>query len=418
MIEISSIIANVFFALRFVLLLVSITNFAIWFLSLYFRLEKKVYVKPLERSLNPESVSILVPIYKELKNSIMTTAKSIAAQTYPRGRLEVVFIIEPDDTLIKSELKPVLQYLKNKKLRYRVFESHGEMKFKACALNSALENISSPIIGVYDADDIFPNNQVEEAVMLIEEGYDAVAVRVYRFRKTILGALLNLDTYLWYNVFVPFFKFVGKSSPFSGEGLFVRKEVLDDIGGFPEVLTEDSYLSLILTERGFKQVLLDSDVEELAPRDLKNNIKQRLRWNRGYVQCLSKLWRANISLRQKLPLFLAYGAPIICGFSVVMALSCLIFERAWIFVLADLVSPWIRALFFFLDTKILLSTAMSYIVALLFMYLFASLLVRKRFKQLAPYILLLPIYWVYLGIISLGTPFVSTKKWYKTERRF
>ena len=38
--------------------------------------------------------------------------------------------------------------------------------------------------------------------------------------------------------------------PLSGEGLFVRTSVLREVGGFPEVLTEDAYLGIILTERG------------------------------------------------------------------------------------------------------------------------------------------------------------------------
>lgn len=414
--NIISLFVNVFFALRFLLLGLLIINFTILFFSLYLRLEKKVYVKPLRQSLNPENVSILVPLYKERSGSILTTIKSIAAQTYPKDKLEVVFVIEPDDAIIMNELQPAFKYLQNKEVFYRIFESQGTLKVKASALNSALETVNSPVIGVYDADDIFPSTQVEEAVLLIEEGYDAVAVRVYRFRKTILGFLLNLDTYLWYNIFVPFFKVVGKSTPFSGEGLFLKKDVLDKVGGFPEVLTEDSYLSILLTEEGFKQALLDSEVEELAPKNLKNNIKQRLRWNRGYVQCLSKLIRAKIPKKEKLPLYLAYGAPLICGASAILAISSLLFEGFRI-PLADYVWPWVSNLFLIFGNNLFFSTALSYIVTLAFMYLIASFIAKKRLKQLMPYILLLPVYWLYLGFISLGTPFVSTKKWLKTERR-
>ncbi len=87
------------------------------------------------------------------------------------------------------------------------------------------------------------------------------------------------------------------------------------------------------------------------------------------------------------------------------------------FVLADLVSPWLRALFSIFDSRIFFSTAMSYLIGLAFMYLLASLIAGKRFKHLSPYIVLLPVYWIYLGLVALGTPFVSTEKWFKTERR-
>jgi len=345
----------------------------------------------------------------------MTTAKCIAAQTYPKDKFEAVFIIEPDDALTKKNLQRTLEYLKDK-VRYRVVVSDGKAKFKAHALNCALKTVNSQIICVYDADDTFPKTQVEEAVMLIEEGYDAIGVRVYRFRDTILGALLNLDTYLWYNIFVPFFKVVGKSFPFSGEGMYVRTDVLESVGGFPEVLTEDGYLSILFAEKSCKMALLDSEVEELAPKDLKNNVKQRLRWNRGYVQCISKLIKAKMPLKEKLPLFMAYCAPITCGFSVMTTLAYIVID-GWPSGLVDLFAPWVRTLLFSWNSKILLSVSMAYLLTAAFMYLISTILSKRRFKKLTPYVLLLPVYWIYLGLVALGTPFVSTKKWLKTERR-
>ena len=415
MIEIPSVFVTVLSILRFLLLSISIINFAIWFISLYFRLEKKVYVKPSGKP-NPEHVSICVPLYNEKYQSIMTTVKSIAAQTYPKKKFEIVFIVEPNDVQTKKNIKPLHKFLADKGLCYRIVESDGKVKLKAHALNYALKTIKSPIICVYDADDIFPESQVEEAVMLIEEGYDAVAVRVYRYRNTILGSLLNLDTYMWYNIFVPFFKVVGKSFPFSGEGLFVRTDILNAVGGFPEVLTEDGYLSILLAENGSKLGLLDSEVEELAPKNLKNNIKQRLRWNRGYTQCLQRLVKAKLSIKEKLPLLLAYWAPIMCGLSVITAIAY-IFIDSWMFVLADFITPWIRALFSAWDTTLLFVVFVAYLITMTLMYLISTLISEKRFKQLSPYILLLPLYWTYLGFIALGTPFVSTQKWFKTERR-
>jgi cellulose synthase/poly-beta-1,6-N-acetylglucosamine synthase-like glycosyltransferase len=415
MIGITSFFLNILFIIRLLLLFISIINFTIWFLSLYFRLEKKVYIKPSGKP-NPQTVSILVPLHKEKEKSIMTTAKSIVAQTYPKEKFEVVFIIEADDALTKKNLKTFRKYFKDKGVRYRIVESDGKAKVKAHALNCALTTVDSQIICVYDADDTFPKTQVEEAVLLIEEGYDAVAVRVYRSGNTILGSLLNLDTYLWWNIFIPFYKVVGKSFPFSGEGMCVRKDVLHAVGGFPEVLTEDSYLSLLLAEGGFKTVLLDSEVEELAPKNLKNNIKQRLRWNRGYMQCLNKLFKAKIPIKEKLPLFISYLAPVTCGMSLLAAIAYM-FIDGWAFALADLVVPWIRVFFTTWNLKILLSVSVSYLLTGAFMYFISILLSGKRFKRLTPYVPLLPIYWIYLGFVAFLTPFVSSKKWFKTERR-
>lgn len=392
-------------------------NVAIWIVSLYLGLAGKVYIKPAGR-LNPEQrVSILVPLLREKTESIMTTAKSIASQTYPRELFETVFIVEPDDALTVKNIQPVLEYLKNEGVRHRIVKSDGEVKMKPHALNCALKKVNSDVVAIYDADDIFPKKQVEEAVTLIEEGYDAISVPVYRYRNTVLASFLHLDTFIWYNIFIPFFQAVGKTIPFSGEGLFLRKKALDAVGGIPEVLTEDAYLSILMAEKQFKTGLLDSEVEELAPKGLMSTIKQRLRWNRGYLQCMARVVKARIPLKKKLPLLVAYWAPITCAASLIASTFFMLYWITWAFAPGiSIVAPWMRTAIY---TNILYywSATLAYLVTTSLIYLIAYMIAGERFERLAPYVIVLPIYWLFLGLISLIAPLTSGKYWFKTERR-
>jgi hypothetical protein len=78
-----------------------------------------------------------------------------------------------------------------------------------------------------------------------------------------------LDTLVWYWKYVPLILRCSKGFPLSGEGLFIRRKVLQEMGYFPDVLTEDALLGVMLTERGKRFTLLDTVVAEKAPRNLR-----------------------------------------------------------------------------------------------------------------------------------------------------
>src|SRR6185295_5944124 len=122
-----------------------------------------------------------------------------------------------------------------------------------------------------------------------------------------------IDTAFWFRKYLPFVLGLAKGMPLSGEGLFVRRSVLNEVGGFPEVLTEDAYLGIMLTERNKRFGLLSSVITEKAPRNVRAHFVQRLRWNRGYLTCLARLWRSPLSLKRKLAMSLPFVTPLSCS---------------------------------------------------------------------------------------------------------
>ncbi len=127
----------------------------------------------------------------------------------------------------------------------------------------------------------------------MERNYAAVGTRVYRFRSSVLGGLMYLESIVWYNAIIPFLRSTVKITPLSGEGLFIRKDLVDSI---PQSMAEDALLSLKLSSRGYSVGLLDSYVYELAPVNIISFIRQRIRWNKGYAQNFVLIFKQGIQL--------------------------------------------------------------------------------------------------------------------------
>src|SRR5262249_20034787 len=199
-----------------------------------------------------------------------------------------------------------------------IVTSDGGPHLKAYALNRCIERARGEICAFYDAsDDIAPTQLQDAALLMAEKHYDAVQATGLRKGRSILSEFLLIDTAFWFRKYIPFVLGLAHGMPLSGEGLFVRTSVLREVGGFPEVLTEDAYLGLLLTERGKRFGLVSSVITEKAPKNIRAHFVQRLRWNRGYLTCLWRLMRSRLSLGRKMALSLPFLTPLTCALAFV-----------------------------------------------------------------------------------------------------
>jgi len=364
-------------------------------------------------------VSALVPIFKERSESILATAKCLSAQTW--WRLEVLFIIEPEeaDLLLETRrhLEEAIMLLRSRAIRAKVIVTDGKLKLKPHALNCGLKEAKGEIICVYDADDSFPEEQVEDAVsLMLEKGYDVVQPKVFRSSKTLVGRYISLDTFVWQRKFLPAARSWAGIFPLSGEGLYIKRKVLEEVGGFPEVLTEDAYLSILLAEKKKKFGLLDSEVYEVAPRSWRSHFRQRVRWFRGYLTCLGRTVRAKIPLSTKLILFIPFLAPITCSFALVTWVFFVTYWLTWAFLpLIWFMAPWMlhwlytNAIFYW-------SAFLAYIGNPIVMFSCMHSIARTKMERNAPLALTIPLYWIFVGAAAIASFFRSPKFWGKTER--
>ena len=374
---------------------------------------------PGDRQATPPFVTVIVALYHEGREDIEMTLESLLHQTLRHSRFEVLWAVEARDEGTHLLAEEAAGRLRAAGISSRLVVSNGGVRLKAYALNRAIEQASGEICAFYDAsDDIDPRQIADAALLMQEKHYDAVQATVLRKGSSILSEFLFVDTAFWFRRYIPFVLGLAKGMPLSGEGLFLRTSVLNEVGGFPEVLTEDGYLGIMLTERNKRFGLLASTITEKAPKNIRSHFVQRLRWNRGYLTCLARLFRGDLSLKRKLALSLPFLTPLSCSLAFV-GWTLIVVQWA-VSIAAGLSIP---------DTTLSLvrnpiyTSAMDYWALILFVVgiplcilSYLRTLRSLGMIQSAPLVLLLPYYWSFIGFAATCSFFKNTTHWGKTER--
>ncbi|MGI0100937.1 MAG: glycosyltransferase [Candidatus Micrarchaeaceae archaeon] len=369
---------------------------------------KPHYEKSTKR-LNSPLVSVLVPFYKEDDVSIKRTRDSLSSQTY--NNFDIIYIGEPDDLKLKKQLGHLH---KNE----RLILSDGKKKMKGRALNFGLKEAKGEMLALYDAGDYIPSTAIHDAAaLMIENKYDVIQSRVVRESGNhLLLKAFEIDNYIWYKKFLPFLKEYVGAFPLSGEGLYVKKKAVQSVGGFPEVLTEDGYLSILLAEKKYNFGLLDSEVRELPPESLKVHFNQRKRWFRGYYTCLKRTLTSKMTVKEKFVFSIPFISPITVAFSLLTAIFLLVFFATF------LISPHTNLSIFWMNNLFYKEYILPISVLLLIfgnafvIFGNADALVDTEYEKKALYSLLQPIYWMFIGIIALTAPFRNTEAFGRTKR--
>jgi cellulose synthase/poly-beta-1,6-N-acetylglucosamine synthase-like glycosyltransferase len=367
---------------------------------------------------NPPFVTVIVALYREKWDDIEMTVESLVRQSYRRDRCEVLIAIEERDPGIRPDADRAVRRLEAAGFESRVVVSKGGL-LKARALNRAISEARGDICAFYDASDDIDPRQLEHAALLMwEKGYDATQAIVLRKGTSILSQFLLMDTAFWFRRYIPFVLGLAKGMPLSGEGLFLRTAVLREVGGFPEVLTEDAYLGIVLTERNKRFGLVSSVVTEKAPRNIRAHFVQRLRWNRGYLTCLWRLMRSNLSWTRKCALSLPFLTP----------LSCALAFLSWVVILSQWALTAISGVAIPETTYSLVqhplytravdswATALFVIGIPLCVVSYIHTLKVSGMRRSIPFVFLLPYYWTFIGLAATCSFFKDTQNWGRTER--
>jgi cellulose synthase/poly-beta-1,6-N-acetylglucosamine synthase-like glycosyltransferase len=364
-------------------------------------------------------VSVLVTFCQETRADIEMTVSSFLAQTYPSDRFEVLMAIEPDDEPVARYAAESVSRLREAGVVGKIVVSDGKIRIKPHALNLAVRLAQGKYCAFYDAADIIDDDQVEKAVRLMEEhDYDVMQSAVFRKGRSVLSQFLMIDTIFWYRKYLPLLLRHAQGFPLSGEGLFIRKSVLDEAGGFPEVLTEDAYLGLLLSERGRRFGIVDSVVVEKAPRNAKAHFIQRSRWHRGYLTCLRRLFRSKLSFRRKFFFLMPLIAPLSCSLAFLGWTSILCYAAI------SLVpgTHWKHGIGLPFESQVLSGVVYYWSLVLacvgipLILLSYTQVLWEEEERPYMRVLPLIPLYWMFVGFVATCSFFRSTKKWGKTER--
>lgn len=380
--------------------------------------KKNGYYSPrMDGSFEQSVISILIPLYREPPRVIRNLFSCLVNQTYDHSKIEIVLITEPDDMETNRYLKEITDSMQDGFLSVKCLVTDGMEKMKPYALNWGLSRCSGEIIGLYDAECEPESDQVAKAISaMYEMDYDLAQTKIEVVSQNMLGEFFKLDIFTWTEIFLPFVNEKARSFPLGTKGLFIRRDCLEEIGGFPLHLTEDAMMTIPLSVRNKKFGLVDSVTKEQSVRTWGTHFKQRRRWFRGYLSCLWELMRAKMPLKRKFWLSIPYISPIVCVLTLFGLFFVALYFSTWYFNIGEGYDmPWMTGTVY--NRFIFYWSLLSGYIGLpltLFSYLYA--IADGRLENKVAYVYLIPLYWVFVGMTALSSFFKDTKNWDKTMR--
>lgn len=250
------------------------------------------------------SFSLLVPARHE-EAVLARTLSRLAESQHPD--VEVIAIIGHDDPGTEEQARAAERAFPD---RVRVVIDHSWPKNKPKALMTALPHCTGSIIGVFDAEDdvdVRLLRFVDAAFRHTDADVVQSGVQLVDFRAHWFSVRNCLEYFFWFRSRLHLQADHG-FIPLGGNTVFMRADRLRAADGWnTECLAEDCEIGVRLSTAGARTVVAyDPHIvtREETPPSLRALLKQRTRWNQGFLQVYRYgLWRALPRRRRMLARF-------------------------------------------------------------------------------------------------------------------
>jgi cellulose synthase/poly-beta-1,6-N-acetylglucosamine synthase-like glycosyltransferase len=363
--------------------------------------------------------TILCPLYKEAQ-VVPQFVKAMTALDYPAEKLQILFLTEEDDATTRNAIR-ALSLPPHFKI---VVVPDGKPRTKPRACNYGLMLTKGQYVVIYDAEDIPDPLQLKKSVLAFaNHGTDVVCVQAklnfYNIRQNLLTRWFTAEYSTWFDMILPGLQLANFSLPLGGTSNHFRTASLRALGGWDAYnVTEDCDLGLRLKRYRMNTVILDSTTLEEANPQLKNWLRQRSRWIKGYMQTYLVHMRHPIEDFRRGRLYDLFSFQFVIGNGMaVLFLNPLMWILLGLYIIFghEVVNVY----------HMLFPGPILYIgvICLLFgnfFYIYLNLVSCMKRKQyhLLPWILFIPGYWFLMSIAALYALFelmVKPHYWQKTE---
>ncbi|NLF22130.1 MAG: glycosyltransferase [Lentisphaerae bacterium] len=245
--------------------------------------------------------SILVPMYKE-PETIPQMVAGLQAMDYPADRLDVQLLLEADDTATleaarAESLPPFIRITE-------IPPSFPRTKPKAC--NIGLARARGRYLVIYDAEDRPEPDQLKKAVLSFEQSPANVVciqscLNYYNPRFNLLTRWFAAEYSAWFDLCLPGLAAMRTVIPLGGTSNHFKTQVLQELLGWDAYnVTEDCDLGVRLARAGYETRMVRTTTWEEACCDPHFWIRQRTRWQKGYIQTFMVHTREPLKLLREL----------------------------------------------------------------------------------------------------------------------
>ncbi len=226
-------------------------------------------------------VDVFVPTYNESLPMVRRTVQAAMNIAYPH-----------ETWLLDDGNRPEMQMLATE-LGCHYLTREDNIGAKPGNLNNALKHSTADFIAVIDCDHIAQRNYLhtllgyftDPDVAFVQAPQDYYNITAFQYRNDEDRGLLWHDQSAFFQIGQAGRDYWGATTC-CGTSTVVRRSAVDAIGGFPEeTVTEDMHLAIKVQKLGYKSVYYPLPLAYgVAPTDMGEYQKQRLRWGQGNVQ--------------------------------------------------------------------------------------------------------------------------------------
>ena len=178
---------------------------------------------------------------------------------------------------------------------------------KPHGLNVGLQRTNNDIVTIFDAEDDIDSdifNMVNTVMLKENVGVVQAGVQLMNFSDHWFGIHNCMEYFFWFKSRLHFHANV-RMVPLGGNTVFIKRSLLEQVKGWDEqCLTEDAEIGLRLSaSKEHIRVVYEAQhvTREETPDTVKAFIKQRTRWQQGFLQVLWKgTWLKLPTLSQRL----------------------------------------------------------------------------------------------------------------------
>jgi glycosyltransferase XagB len=262
--------------------------------------------------------TILLPARNE-EAVIQATIQRVVDLDYPPDLVQVLIIIEAGDAGTIERVNHKLADLAARGINHLRLLTFADPPInKPHGLNVGLAEASGNIVTIFDAEDephpailqMVNTIMLREAAPVVQSG-----VQLMNYSDRWFSALNVLEYFFWFKSRMHYHSAIGMV-PLGGNTVFIERDLLRKMGGWDQnCLTEDADIGIRLSNRRVPiRVVYDDEyvTREETPPTVNQFIKQRTRWNQGFLQVLGKGdWRHLPGLRQRLLALYTLCSPLI-----------------------------------------------------------------------------------------------------------